>query len=147
MSEVHRWSLCHSSFPLLLLLSVNQTSLHPGGPADPPHSDRDASGVRAGGPKDHGGHRRLAQTLQIPKCKSEEPPLSLTFLAFSSYFFPFQFTHSLHGRVTLCAVWGAQGRRTRSRRCCCWSTMFPTRPSLRRCSASFPRCRGPSRPR
>lgn len=61
-----------SSFLLLLLLSVNQTSLYPRGPSHSPHSDRDATGFRAGGPKDHGGHRRLAKTLQIPKCESEK---------------------------------------------------------------------------
>lgn len=50
-------------------------------------------------------------------------------------------------RVTLCAVWEMQGRRTRSRRCCCWSMTSPTRTFLRPCSVSFPRCRGPSHQR
>lgn len=58
---------CFSSF----LNSVNQTSLHSSGPPNPSHSYRNASGISTGRPEDHGGHRWLAQTLQISKCEWE----------------------------------------------------------------------------
>lgn len=51
--------------------SVDQAPLHPRRPPHPSNPHRNPPGIGPGRSEDHGGHRRLAQTLQIPKCELE----------------------------------------------------------------------------
>lgn len=65
------------TFPLLFH-PVNQAPLHPRRPPRPSDTHRNPAGVSPGGSEDHGGHRRLAQTFQIPQRELEplHPPVA-----------------------------------------------------------------------
>lgn len=55
----------------LLFYPVDQTPFHPRRTPYTTNTHRDPPGISAGRSEDHGGHRWLAQTFQIPKCELE----------------------------------------------------------------------------